>query len=179
MHISEWNNQQVKYKKEGALGQVKYVSHPVINQWTEDVVGERWEAEYTEEQKEILRNRYEKAEKAKWDRINARDEFAKGHFGFDQDRINEAAQFYNDLITIQRQEDEIADLERKIKELKENNIERQKRVLEGDNLIFKDLARDGCDKIKKANEALKENGLTKLCYGDLNSAYKLFKEIMG
>ena len=50
MHISEWNNQQVKYKQEGALGQVKYVSHPVINQWTEDVVGERWEAEYTEEQ---------------------------------------------------------------------------------------------------------------------------------
>lgn len=120
---------------------------------------------------------------AKWEREEKRkaerDEFAKEQFGIDQDLINDATQYYNDLITIQRQESEIADLERKIKELREDNLKRQKRVIEGNGIIFRDLARDGCDKIKKANEVLKENKLTKLCYGDLNSTYKLFKEIMG
>ena len=121
----------------------------------------------------VVCSRWEREEKRKAER----DEFAKEQFGIDQDLINYATQYYNDLITIQRQESEIADLERKIKELKENNLKRQKRVIEGNGIIFRDLARDGCDKIKKVNETLKENKLTKLCYGDLNSAYKLFKEI--
>ena len=178
MHISEFESvEKVVFEK--GLGDVRYVLLPTINRWTEDVIGSRWEPRYNEEQKDIIRQRmtakWERAEKRK---VN-RDEFAKDHFGFDQDRIDEATQFYSDLLVIQDQENEIADLERKIKELKENNLVRQKRVMAGDPLIFKDLASDGCDKIKKANEALKENGLTRLCYGELNRLYKLFKEIMG
>lgn len=178
MHISEFESvEKVVFEK--GLGDVRYVLSPIIDRWTEEVIGSRWEPRYNTDQKFIIMQK----QNAKWEREEKRkakrDEFAKEQFGIDQDLINDATQYYNDLITIQRQESEIADLERKIKELREDNLKRQKRVIEGNGIIFKDLARDGCDKIKRANEVLKENKLTKLCYGDLNSTYKLFREIMG
>ena len=99
--------------------------------------------------------------------------FAEWNVGFDENDINDARDYFQSYIDLNNSSDEIERLERKLKELKERKAELSKKVSECDKKeFFENLAKNGCEAVKKANEVLKENNLKVLRFGELNSCYK-------
>ena len=74
------NKQSEKIVMNKILGKVLYKEHPVIDPWSDSIVGSRWEPEYTEEQKKILFEREEIKENKRLEKISAGNEFAKKEF---------------------------------------------------------------------------------------------------
>ena len=129
--------------------------------------------EYTEEQIKILREREEIKENKRLEKISVGNEFAKKEFGFDENDINEARDYFQSYIDLNNSSNEIERLERQLKELKERKAQLSKKVAECDKKdFFENLAKNGCEAVKKANEVLKENNLKALRFGELNSCYK-------
>ena len=94
-------------------------------------------------------------------------------FGFDENDINDARDYFQSYIDLNNSSDEVERLERQLKELKERKAQLSKKVFECDKKeFFENLAKNGCEAVKKANEVLKENNLKALRFGELNSCYK-------
>ena len=167
------NKQSEKIVMNKILGKVLYKEHPVIDPWSDSIVGSRWEPEYTEEQKKILFEREEIKENKRLEKISAGNEFAKKEFGFDENDINDARDYFQSYIDLNNSSNEIEKLERQLKELKERKAQLSKKVSECDKKeFFENLAKNGCEAVKKANEVLKEHNLKALRFGELNSCYK-------